>query len=388
MSEETTTPETEVPESEGQEVETNPLGMSDDDFNEMPIPEDTGEEEPGAEELPEETTEEGGEEKQPDMEAAEADADLTNTPEPEQDAYSGSEEEEITADKTAKSEEEDTKADQSDTSAVDYKAEYERLLAPFRANGKDIRVASVDDAITLMKMGANYNKKMAGLKPSLRILKMLEKNELLDEQKLSFLIDLDKKDPKAVAKLVADSGVDPLDIDTSQKTDYTPNTYTVGDSEVELDAVLDDIRDTQSFQDTMDIIGNKWDEASKREVVADPNIIRIINDHVAAGVYGQIMGIVENQRMLGKLTNISDLEAYRHVGQALQAQGAFNQKAPPGANTDTKPPASTAKDSKLNDRKRAASPTKAAASKAPSTDYNPLSLPDEEFEKIASSQYM
>ena len=38
-----------------------------------------------------------------------------------------------------------------------------KLFAPFKANGKDIKVDSVEEAIALMQMGANYSKKMAGL---------------------------------------------------------------------------------------------------------------------------------------------------------------------------------------------------------------------------------
>lgn len=77
--------------------------------------------------------------------------------------------------------------------SVNYEQEYKRILAPFKANGKEVEVKSVDDAITLMQMGANYQKKMAALKPNLKILKILENNGLLDEGKLSFLIDLDKR---------------------------------------------------------------------------------------------------------------------------------------------------------------------------------------------------
>ena len=87
-----------------------------------------------------------------------------------------------------------------------------------------------------MQMGANYNKKMAALKPNLKLLKLLENNGLLSEEKLSFLIDLDKKNPDAITKLVKDSGLDPLEMDVS-KSDYKPNTYTVHDREVELDSV-------------------------------------------------------------------------------------------------------------------------------------------------------
>ena len=89
----------------------------------------------------------------------------------------------------------------------DYKAEYLRLLAPFKANGKEIAVSTVDDAISLMQMGANYNKKMAGLKPSLKMLKLLENSGLLSEEKISYLIDLEKKNPAAINKLIKDSGI-------------------------------------------------------------------------------------------------------------------------------------------------------------------------------------
>ena len=68
---------------------------------------------------------------------------------------------------------------------LDYKAVYSRIMAPFKANGRDIEVKSVDEAITLMQMGANYNKKMAALKPNMKVLKLLERNQLLDEERLS-----------------------------------------------------------------------------------------------------------------------------------------------------------------------------------------------------------
>src|SRR5690606_29540484 len=75
-----------------------------------------------------------------------------------------------------------------ETKSVDYEAEYKRLLTPFKANGREIQVKSVDDAIQLMQMGANYNKKMAALKPNLKLMKMLQNNNLLTEDKLSFFI--------------------------------------------------------------------------------------------------------------------------------------------------------------------------------------------------------
>ncbi len=131
--------------------------------------------------------------------------------------------------------------------AFDYEAEYKRLLTPFKANGRDIAVNSVDDAIQLMQMGANYGKKMAGLKPNLKLMKLLENNGLLSEEKLSYLIDLDKKSPEAISKLVKDSGLDPMDLDTDKASAYKQTTYTVDEREIELDTVLDDIQGTPTI---------------------------------------------------------------------------------------------------------------------------------------------
>lgn len=56
-----------------------------------------------------------------------------------------------------------------------------------------MQVNSVDEAIQLMQMGANYTRKMQELQPHRKTLLMLENNGLLDEGKLSFLIDSDEE---------------------------------------------------------------------------------------------------------------------------------------------------------------------------------------------------
>ena len=51
-----------------------------------------------------------------------------------------------------------------------------------------------------MQMGAGYGRKLQDMQPHLKTLRMLEKNNLLDEGKLSYLIDLDQKNPDAIKK--------------------------------------------------------------------------------------------------------------------------------------------------------------------------------------------
>ena len=219
-------------------------------------------------------------------------------------------------------------------------------------------------------------------------MKMLENNGLLDEAKLSHLIDLDKKDPGAIKQLLKDSKIDPLEIDLEKDTEYKPNTYTVNDAQLKVDQVLDDIRGTPSYDETIDIIGNKWDESSKEILLKKPEIISALNDHVASGIFKTINDEMEAERMLGNLTGLSDLGAYKQIGDAIQARGGFDPE-PPAPELKLAPVKKATDDPKLKDKKRAASPTKSGKSNsAPKDDYNPLALSDEDFEKATANSFL
>lgn len=283
--------------------------------------------------------------------------------------------------------------------AIDYKAEYERVLGPIKANGREIKVNSVDDAISLMQMGANYNKRMAALKPNLKLLKMLENNGLLNEEKLSFLIDVSRKDPGAINKLVHESGIDPMEIDADKAQAYKRSSHAVADTEVELDLVLDELKGSESYTQTLDVVGNVWDDQSRRIVSQNPQLIRVLHDHMASGIYTQISNEVERERMLGRLNGVSDIEAYRQVGDAIHARGGFAHQTPqPGESG--KAPASapaaipvqsapaSASDSARNAQRRAASgSTPTAPASTAAKDFNPLSMSDEEISRMAAPKF-
>lgn len=294
----------------------------------------------------------------------------------------------------------DSNADSTDqsekaTEAVDYKAAYEKLTAPFTANGREMSVKSVDDAIALMQMGANYNKKMAALKPNLKLMKMLESNGLMSEEKINFLIDLEKKNPDAINKLIKDSGLDPLELDAEKADGYKPTQRTVTDSELELDSVLDEIQNTPSYKRTIEVVANEWDAKSKQIVGANPQLLKVINSHVQSGIYDLITAEVESERVFGRLSGLSDIEAYRQVGDAIQARGGFDhlsaqgQQTKPAAPAVLKPAPKKVDEQKLNEKRRAASAAKpAAAPAAPAKDFNPLALSDDEFSKLGNPKFM
>jgi|TARA_B110001469_G_scaffold18565_1_gene18968 hypothetical protein len=314
---------------------------------------------------------------------------VDETPKDVFDTGSTTETDEIDSLKKEESSEDETPNQDSTSDSIDYKKEYDKVMAPFKANGKELSITSADEAIQLMQMGANYSQKMTALKPNLKLLKMLENNSLLDEAKLSYLIDLDKKNPDAIKQLIQDSGLDPLDVDTSDNTDYKPSTYTVNDKEIELDAVLEEIQDTSTYSKTIDLVSNKWDEASRKIVVDNPQIIKLINEHVSNGMYAQIDSTVTKERMLGRLNGLSDIEAYRQIGDQINASGGFSTEAHKPAPQNI--PAPTLKkqpDPKMASRKKAAAPTKSAPTKSNlPADFNPLNLSDEDFEKLVSSKF-
>lgn len=276
---------------------------------------------------------------------------------------------------------------------VDYEAAYKQLTAPFKANGREIQVQSVEDAVALMQMGANYNKKMAALKPNLKLMKLLENNGLLNEEKLSFLIDLEKKNPDAISKLIKDSGVDPLDLDASNAGAYKPTRHTVDDRELELDAVLDEIQETPSYTRTLDVVSNQWDASSKNVIANSPQVLKVINNHVQSGVFDLIVKEVEREKMFGRLSGLSDIEAYRQVGDAIQARGGFDHLASQGQRIQPKPAIVQPKpkmgdEGKRREKRLAAGASQPAAPSKGKGEFNPLALSDDEFSKVVNQRFL
>ena len=267
-----------------------------------------------------------------------------------------------------------------ETDTFNYEDAYNQVTAPFKANGATMQVKSPEDIVRLMQMGAGAQKQMAKLKPNLKLIKMLENNNLLDERRLNNLIDLSKNDSKAIAKLVKDSGVDPDDIDIENASTYQPNNYTVTDSEYELDQVLDSIKHTDTFDKTIDLLTSEWDDKSKTFVSENPNVIRVINDHMLNGVYDKVNAIMQQDKALGKLSGVSDVDAYKQIIDMLAKNGELidgDQQAPVQSNvTDIGDVDSV----KRKQNRKAAAPTKQTnTSNNSKQDVSYLTLSDDEF---------
>lgn len=291
----------------------------------------------------------------------------------------------------------DSKPEVTEPKAQDHKNFFEKVTGEFKANGKMMKVDTPEDVVRLMQMGANYNRKMAALKPSMKVLKVLEKNGLLDESKLGFLLDLNQKNPKAIAKLLADSGIDPLDLDLAQGAEYQASDYSVDDREIALDTVVEELKESPTYTKTINLVTQKWDGASKQIVANEPELLKVLDSHMANGVYDLISTEVEKERVFGRLDGMSDIEAYRTVGDAIAQRGGFahltpspgqGQQSTPNAGKNATPTPDDGKQAR-RDKRRAASPSKATApaGKADS-DFNPLGMSDEDYLKQFDSKYL
>ena len=279
---------------------------------------------------------------------------------------------------------------EGDAVSTDYKAFHDQVMAPFQANGKTIQLRSVDEAIQLMQQGANYTRKMQAIAPHRKVLMMLENNGLLDESKLSRLIDLEKKNPDAIRALVKEAGIDPLDIDVHEESTYTPGNHAVPDEAVAFQTTLDEVSSTPDGQETVRQITASWDPESKAELWKDPSILGTIHQQRISGVYDRVVAEIERQRTIGAIpANVSLLNAYRVIGERMTQAGAFQdlvaaQQAAqrPAVQHPVATRVASVKPAVTNSGKvSAAAPTRTATPRRAEAFINPLAMSDDEFMK-------
>lgn len=267
-----------------------------------------------------------------------------------------------------------TESDESTKEEIDYKGFYEKVMTPFKANDKTIELRNSDEAIQLMQMGANYTKKMQKIAPYKKTLMMLENNGLLDEDKLNFLIDVDKKNPEAIKKLMADANIDPYEMDMSEESTYTPGNYRVSNEEAMFTSALEDLQQIQGGRETIDTI-NSWDQESKGILWTQPDVMKVIHEQRSNGVYDKISNEIERQKLLGNIPNETPfLQAYKAVGDMMMAQ---QNQAPKPVDVRVAKPKAT-----ISNMGRAhAASTVRSSNNVSKNNINPLAMSDEEFLK-------
>lgn len=265
---------------------------------------------------------------------------------------------------------------------VNYEEFFKTITKPFKANGKDFQVLDPNDAISLMQKGTDYVKKMTEIKPLRRIGKLLEENKL-SEDDLAYLIDLKNKKPEAIAKLLKDSEVDLYGFDVEQGKDYAPVAPVVNEVDDALQSTLDDLQaNSASFSQTIAVVGQQWDVASRETVAQHPQLLRVLDAQVANGTFAKIDSVMQYERALGRLDGMTDIQAYAEIERRLQAaqpQTPPIVQAPVVIPPVTTPQPNVQQQKLAEQRRQAAPPRQTKVESKPTTNLPAMS--DEEFMK-------
>lgn len=205
---------------------------------------------------------------------------------------------------------------------------YQKLTAPFKADGKDFSVRSAEDAIRLMQQGVNYSRRMHELKPMKSIHRMLVDQGLETPEKLSFLIDLSKGDKTAITKLLKDNNIDPMDLDVSAETGYQQKSYVGNPQNEAFRDALEEAAITPEGQALIGDIHEHWDQASKQRLRENPGILGNLTGLKQSGVYDKVVEELRYQRSIGYLTSVPFLQAFDQVGEAMKNAGIFDAPQP------------------------------------------------------------
>lgn len=205
------------------------------------------------------------------------------------------------------------------------------IMAPLKANKRDIEIRSVDEARTLMSKGANYGRKMQILAPHLKTIKMLEDNGIQNEQELAFLIDLRNKNPGAIQKLLKDSQFDTLAFNPEDDVNYTPQTPVVTDRAVQFNSAVEDLLDNHDTgRELLASIQNSWDEQSVEALADNTQTLYDLNQHKASGVYDVIMTELDRQKALGTIpAHLTTMQAYTIIGDHIRDNEGFDAHLTP-----------------------------------------------------------
>lgn len=275
--------------------------------------------------------------------------------------------------------------DSHETREVNYKAFYEQMTKPFKANGREIQITKPEDMISLAQKGLNYVKNMTELKPIKQLNALLNQHGITQED-LGLLIELKQKKPEAIAKIVKESGVDIYGLDVDEADKYVPNAPQAPYVNEALEATLEELQvSSPVFNQTIQIVGNQWDDSSRNKIAEHPQLLRIIDAQVANGTFAKIDSVVQYERALGRLVGLSDLEAYVEVERRLQQVGS--QPAPVVA-APQQPMKSvvTQQQQQVNNQRKSAASPRAVKETVVNQPINSHALSDDEFLKQLASQ--
>jgi hypothetical protein len=310
-----------------------------------------------------------------------------------------------------------TTSNQGDIDPAIYKEVYDKITSPFKANGREFQVRNVDEAISLMQKGVDYTRKQQALKPRLNEMRTLEEQGMLGDN-LNYAIDLYNGNPKAIAKLIKDKGIDintlvpqpttdefgnPVE-PKQQDTPYIPNNYGLSEERLKFKEVVDTLNETGMYS-KVDTALDDFDKESRNKFARNPNYYLVLSDLIQKGHYEPIKQELEHQKIVGnpRIQGMNDMDAFSVIANDYFAklnpqqqqqpvpQEQFNQQQVQVPNQSygyaSQQQYQYQQQQAIQQRKQGAGAIKSTPGKAV-TQYDPLRCSDAEFAKIDINELM
>lgn len=277
----------------------------------------------------------------------------------------------------------DTIQKDTNNKTPNYEEFYKRVMAPFKADKRTIQLNSAEEAIALMQKGVDYTRKMQDIARYKKPMMMLERANLLNEDQISFFIDLVNGDQEAIRKLLKDKNIDAFSLPSEDEPiHYVAGSHKISDDQINFKEQLDSIATQPKGVEFLKEV-NEYDQQSKDHIYREPRILQALYQQKQGGLYDKIVEEIERQRILGQIPdNVPFLIAYNTIGNKLFGQGSNNQSRNGLATQQplTRKPAITS--NRLNNSQRAKSAGLTRTSnRSVGRSKNPLEMSDEEFLK-------
>ncbi len=304
----------------------------------------------------------------------------------ELDDSNSNKQDEDTLDETLESEdsaqEDSTEPEPSEGVDWDKIPKDEILPWEIKANGMNVK-ATLAELEEGFKRGMNYTQKMQELAPHRKNMYLMNENNLTTED-LALLASAKKGDKTAIAKLLSDVKVDPLDIEPEDAANYTQPNIDESINKQEFEQVSAAI---MSDQDNAPIVENALQTMPNdmyEMVYGDPMKLNALYDDVKTGVYTKVMPeVIKQQTLYGiqEPTIATYLKIAQQMAGESQQSGGSEQQV-------KKEPAPVQNNEELNAKRRSAGTAPRGKKTAPKMKYTQAdldSMDDEEFDKAFQS---
>lgn len=270
---------------------------------------------------------------------------------------------------------------------IDYKAFYDEVTAPIRADGRDFTIKSSEDLRNLVSKGLDYTQKTQQIAPYRKTLAFLRDNNALDDTKLSYMVDLINKDEKAVKQLIREMTAEPkeegkqklefYDLDPEQEEEsqryHFQNKNTITDEQLNFRETFDEVNASEGGNAFLNKINQKFDSSSLDYLYQNPHAIKLLYQADRAGQFDQIMDKMQYNDMIHpeNVQRENTITRFMKTGQSMPELFPQNQQPTQQQVVQQR---------QQQNRVKSASIPRASGAKS-RTFVDPLDMSDEEFKK-------